>query len=61
MTIKESDIPIKSKKHSAIKKRNLEDCEPGATRGKVLQFIKKVAISPKPCQKHVEPPVPASK
>ena len=51
MTTKESDIPIKAKKHPAIKKRNLEDCEPGATREEVLQFIEKVATSPKPSRK----------
>jgi len=54
MTSKESDIPIKAKKHPAIKRRELEDCEPGATRDEVLQFIEKIATSPKPCRKRVE-------
>jgi len=40
--------------------RNLEDCEPGATRKEVLQFIEKVAKSPKPSRKHDEPPAPGS-
>lgn len=55
MPTKESDIPIKNKP-----KRKLEDCEPGATRDEVLQFIEKVATSPKPCRKRAEPPAPAS-
>lgn len=54
MATKESDIPIKAKKHPAIKRRKLEDCEPGATRDEVLQFIEKIATSPKPCRKRVE-------
>lgn len=60
MKTKESHIPIKAKKHLAIKKRNLEDCEPGASREEVLAFIEKVATSPKPCQKRVESPAPSS-
>ena len=51
MMAKESDIPIKAKKYPAIKRRKLEDCEPGATRKEVLQFIEKVATSPKPSRK----------
>ena len=50
MTTKESDIPIKAQKHPVTKRRKLEDCEPGATRKEVLQFIEKVATSPKPSQ-----------
>ena len=61
MTTKESEIPIKAKKHPVLKKRNLEDCEPGATREEVLQFIEKVATSPKPSQKRAESPAPTSK
>ena len=61
MTTKESDIPIESKKRLAIKQRKLEDCEPGATRDEVLQFIEKVATSTKPYQKRVESPAPTSK
>ncbi len=61
MTTKESDIPIKARKHLATKKRKLEDCEPGATREEVLQFIEKVATSPKPCRKRAESPAQASK
>ena len=56
MATKESDIPIKSKR-----KRKLEDCEPGATRDEVLQFIEKVATSPKPSRKRDQPPALASK
>lgn len=40
--------------------RNLEDCEPGAIREEVLQFIEKVAKLPKSSRKHGEPPVPIS-
>jgi len=60
MTTKESDIPIKTKR-LPIKKRNLEDCEPGATREDVLQFIEGVATSTKPSRKCVQPPAPTSK
>jgi len=61
MTTKESDIPIKVKKHPPIKKHKLEDCEPGATREEVLQFIERVATSPKPSRKRAESPAPSSK
>ena len=54
MTTKESDIPIKARNRLAVKKCKLEDCEPGASREEVLQFIEKVATSPKPCRKRVE-------
>jgi len=47
---KSADIPI----------RKLEDCKPGATRKEVLQFIEKVATSPKPCRKRAESPAPTS-
>ncbi len=60
MATKESDIPIKIKRHIAGR-RNLEDCEPGATRDEVLQFIEKVATSPKPSHKHDKSPAPTSK
>ena len=60
-TKEEAGIPIKAKKRLAIRKRNLEDCKPGATRKEVLQFIEKAATSPKPCRKRVESPAPASK
>ena len=48
---------IKTTSKTTIKKRKLEDCEPGATREEVLQFIEKVATSPRPSQKHGKPPV----
>lgn len=51
MATKESDIPIKTKKCPVTKRRKLEDCEPGATRKEVLQFIENVATSPKPSRK----------
>ena len=51
MKAKESDIPIKTKRYRISKKHNLEDYEPGATKEEVLQFIEKVAISPKPCSR----------
>ncbi len=35
----------------------LEDCEPGAPGDEVLQFIEKMAMSPKPSRKRGEPPV----
>ncbi len=46
---KESHIPIKNR-------RKLEECEPGATREEVLQFIEKVATSPKSCRKRDSQP-----
>ena len=56
-----TDVPIGlTSKTPAIAKRNLEDCEPGATRGEVLDFIEKVAKSPKFFRKRGEPPAPAS-
>jgi hypothetical protein len=54
MKTKESDIPIKSKKHSALERHNLEDYE-GATREEVFRVLTKVATSPRPSQKHVQP------
>jgi hypothetical protein len=51
MATKESDIPIKAEKHPITKRRKLEDCEPGASRKEVLQFIEKVAASPKTSRK----------
>ena len=57
-----SDIPIgTTRKNLAIGKRKLEHCEPGVTREEVLGFIEKVVTSPKPYQKRVESPAPASK
>jgi hypothetical protein len=61
MSVKKSDMPIKSRKQKVIQKRNLEDCEPGATREEVLQFIEKVATSPKPCSMRGQSPAPTSK
>jgi len=61
MTIKETDIPIRTERHPAIKQRKLEDCEPAATIEEVLQFIEKVATSPKPCVKRAQSPDPVSK
>lgn len=61
MNNKEPSVSIRDKKHLAIEKRKLEDCEPGATRSEVLQYIDKVITSPKPSQKRVESPAPASK
>jgi hypothetical protein len=58
MTIKDSDIPIKTKKCRTLKRHELEDYEPGATRTEVFQALKKVATSPKPCQKRAQPPEP---
>lgn len=40
--------------------RKLEDCEPGASRDEVLQFIEKVATSPKSSRKRGVPPAPTS-
>ncbi len=60
MPNKESDIPIKDQKHQVTRRRKLEDCEPGATRDEVLQFIEKVATSPKPSRKSVQSPAPTS-
>ena len=58
-------MTVQSKKRTPtglpIRKRKLEECEPGATREEVLQFIGKVATSPKPYRKRVESPAPASK
>ena len=52
-----ANIPIELITKAPIKKRKLEDCEPGATREEVLQFIEKVSTSPKTSQKHGKPPV----
>lgn len=60
MVRKRIDVPSHiSKKRTKLPTR-LEDCEPGATRKEVLRFIEKVATSPKPSQKRVEPPDSAS-
>lgn len=55
MAIKESDIPIKGKRHANIKAHNLEDYEPGATREEVFSALTKVATSPRLSRKHVQP------
>jgi hypothetical protein len=44
-----------------LRKLELEEHQPGATRAQVFTILKTVATSPKPCQKRVEPPVPTSK
>ena len=54
------DIPIGIVSKPPIAKRKLEDCEPGAAREEVLQFIEKVATSPRPSQKHGKSPAPTS-
>jgi hypothetical protein len=48
-------------KRLALTSKKLEDHEPGASRSEVFQALKKVAISPKSCQKRVEPPDLTSK
>ena len=58
---KEKQINKKDLAKPINQSSRLEDCEPGATRGEVLRFIKTVATSPKPCQKRAEPPVPTLK
>lgn len=40
--------------------KKLEDYQPGASRGLVLDALKKVAISPKPSPKNGEQPAPTS-
>lgn len=51
---------IKTKK-SGLERHELEYYEPGTTREAVLQALKKVATSPKACQKkHAEQPDSAS-
>lgn len=42
----------KNKVRKDLQPHKLEDYEPGATRDEVLQFIKKVALSPKTSKKH---------
>lgn len=55
-----ADIPIKAKKRKELKRHELEDYEPGVTRGEALKILEKVATSRKPFQKHGKPPGPAS-
>ncbi len=55
--MKQKDIPIIK---SSTARKNLEDYEPGASREEVLKLIEKVASSPKPSRKRIEPPVSTS-
>ncbi len=54
----QGEIHAEHGKKPHLPPRNLEDCEPGATRQEVLGLIDKVVKAPKPSRKHTEPPVP---
>ncbi len=59
--IDDKNKPVERTKKSPLTSRKIEDYQPGASQAHVLKALKKVAKSPKPSQKHTEPPVSTSK